>query len=104
MEGFYVNKVTSRQVERTTTTPKSRPRKEEVDEEAEPINKPKIEERKQVSLKTRHKRTAKEPTPKRFEEKSVKKAKEQIKQKKDSETDSASRKRRKRRLKVFERK
>ena len=60
-------------------------------------------DKKRVDLKTRRERPAKGPSPKKFEDKSVKRAKEQIKQKKDSATDSVSRKRRKRRSRVFER-
>ena len=97
-----VSKVTTRKVERTSATTRPRPRKEEVDEKADPINKSKTEEKRKVSLRTRHERTTKESTPKRFEDKSVKKAKEEIKQKKDSDADSKSKRRRKRRQRVFE--
>ena len=99
------------EMKRTTKDrrPRSRRRQqEEVDEDSEPINKPKHSERsttdrKKVELTKRREITAREPLPKKFEDKLVKRAKEQIKKKKDSETESTSQKRRRhRRSKVFE--
>ena len=75
-----VSKVTPRQDASTTAAPKSRPRRTQQDEDAdkkvEPINKPIAKypeklttDKKRVSLKTRHERTAKGPSPKKFEDK-----------------------------------